>query len=308
MNPFFKSIKTKKRPILLIILILCLSGIYSIYLNKKEYIPYQKFQGFSLEVFYAEGTPEIIENLITKRLVEILVSTENIKNIYSKSKYGISEITFEADEDELDSIREKLEKSWDQFPKEVSRPIINSTEYSDPSFLKIAIYTENQEEIQTIKKEIFKIEGVKDISGGEDFLEEIIEYDENKLELIGITNKTFSTYFNNESKKSYLGNLREKSNEKGVMSRGIFIEPLQNLNTIPFYVPLSSFSERKLKQKSEKSFYNGKPTVILSISLHSQESVFNISSQILEILKYHTNLKYDILFNKKNYKNSNISY
>jgi multidrug efflux pump subunit AcrB len=298
MTTFFKSFKAKKRPILLFILILCLNGMVSIYVNKKEYIPLQKIHGFKLEVYYMESTPEIIENLITKRLVEILLSTDTTKNIYSKSKYGVSEITFEADEDELNSIREKLEKSWEQFPKEVSRPSINSLEYSDSSFMKIAIYTENNQEIQTIKKEIFKIEGVKDITGGDDLFEEVIEYDENKLELIGITNKTFSSYFNNEAKKSYLGNLREKSSDKGVMSRGMFIEPLQNLNTIPFYVPLSSFSERKLEERGEKSFYNGKPTIILSISLHSEESIFPISSQILEILESRTDLKYEVIFNK----------
>jgi multidrug efflux pump subunit AcrB len=306
MITFFKSIKAKKNPIILFILILCLNGMVSIYVNKKEYIPLQKIHGFKLEVYYMESTPEIIENLITKRLVEILLSTNTTKNIYSKSKYGVSEITFEADKDELNSIREKLEKSWEQFPKEVSRPCINSLEYSDSSFMKIAIYTQNKQEIQTIKKEIFKIEGVKDITGGDDLLEEVIEYDENKLELIGITNKTFSSYFNNEAKKSYLGNLREKSSDKGVMSRGMFIEPLQNLNTIPFYVPLSSFSERKLEERGEKSFYNGKPTIILSISLHSEESIFPISSQILEILEGHTDLNYEVIFNKNKILIQNI--
>ena len=160
MITFFKSIKAKKNSILLFILILCLNGMVSIYVNKKEYISLQKIHGFKLEVYYMESTPEIIENLITKRLVEILLSTNTTKNIYSKSKYGVSEITFEADEDELNSIREKLEKSWEQFPKEVSRPSINSLEYSDSSFMKIAIYTQNKQEIQTIKKEIFKIEGM----------------------------------------------------------------------------------------------------------------------------------------------------
>ena len=306
MIKLFEYIRDKKKSISLIILILCLNGLISIYVNKKENIPYQKFHGFKLEVLYPEGTPEIIESLITSKLVEILISLDYVKNIYSTSSYGKSEIIFDADEDELNTILEKVERSWDQFVKEVSHPIIGSLEFSDSSFLKIAIFNENLGELQEIKKEILRIDGVKHITGGEESLQEIIEYDENKLELIGITNKTFSSYFSNESKKSYLGNLREKSSDKGVISRGIFIEPSQNINNIPFYVPFSSFSERKIIVREEKSFYNGKPTTILSISLHTMENIFSNYNLIIKILDRSTNIRYKIVYNKIDYILRNI--
>ena len=306
MIKLFEYIRDKRKSILLIILILCLNGLISLYVNKKENIPYQKFHGFKLEVFYPEGTPEIIESLITSKLVEILISLDYVKNIYSTSSYGKSEIVFDTDEDELNTILEKVERSWDQFVKEVSQPIISSLEFSDSAFLKIAILNENPGELQEIKKEILRIEGVKHVTGKENSLEEIIEYDDNKLELIGLTHKTLSSYFSNESKKSYLGNLREKSSDKGVMSRGIFIEPSQNINSIPFYVPFSSFSERKIIERKEKTFYNGKPTTVLSISLHTWESIFSISNQIISILDGHTNINYKVVYNKIDYSLKNI--
>ena len=88
MITFFKSIKAKKNPIILFILILCLNGMVSIYVNKKEYIPLQKIHGFKLEVYYMESTPEIIENLITKRLVEILEEDGHIEPSQSSKSNG----------------------------------------------------------------------------------------------------------------------------------------------------------------------------------------------------------------------------
>ncbi len=299
MRLIFTYIKSKRKSIFFFLIFMSLLGIISLVENKKDNIPYQKYHKFLIEVYYEEGSVEIIESLLTSRIVDVLVSLDFVKNVYSTSKFGKSEVIFESNESELSTIQEKIERLYDKFPKEVSHPIINSIENIDSSILKIAIFSNNQKEIEEITKKILKIEGVKNISGKESSEIETIEYDTKKLELIGISNRAFISYFNNEAKKSYIGNLRDESNEKGVMSRGIYMEAPDNLNSIPFYVPLTSFAEKKTKTNNELSFYNGKECKIISIYIYENENIIPIIDKIVNLFEVNNKGYIEVIYNKK---------
>lgn len=191
------SVKRSITTLMLFFAILLLS-IYAFFKLKTDYMPDYTFPAITVVCTYENVGPNEIEETITRKLVEIAGTIQNVKRIKSTSAEGISiisiEFTWGTDINiSSNDMREKIDRIQKNLPLEASKPYILKFDTSMIPIMMMVAETDNLaiakkycEDI--LKNELEQVEGVAqvDVEGGSE--KEIqIKINKKRLEAFGLT-------------------------------------------------------------------------------------------------------------------------
>ncbi len=123
-------------------------GIFALTQLKLDLYPNIDFPIVAVITAYSGAGPEDIENLVTRPLEEAVISTENVKNVTSRSSEGASIILMEfnwgSDMDQANTnVRNNIDFVRDYLPEDVSDPLVFKFDPSMMPIMFISLANEN---------------------------------------------------------------------------------------------------------------------------------------------------------------------
>lgn len=157
---------------LIVILILVLSGIVSFITMPRSEDPQVSGPGTSVFVIYPGANPVDVERLITDPIEEVVNELDDIKEIKSFMKDGLSvthiEFLAEVDMDKKYSdVVQKVNSIRNELPENIMNLIFHKWEISDVNILQLALvspsasYKALEDEAERLKKKLEKVSGVR---------------------------------------------------------------------------------------------------------------------------------------------------
>ncbi|MCF7804674.1 MAG: efflux RND transporter permease subunit [Candidatus Marinimicrobia bacterium] len=130
-------------------LALCLFGVRAFQQLETALLPDIEYPEYFIVTRFPGGSPEEIEQHVTKPLEEVLASLSGIQDIVSSSREDVSlveaQFTWESDfQFTLLRIREKIDAVRAQFPEGTERPYIMDFNPNSAPVMKLAVSSDNQ--------------------------------------------------------------------------------------------------------------------------------------------------------------------
>ncbi len=185
---FIKNI----RVVILIILFLFSFGIYAFLSLPRESAPEVEIPIAIISTAYPGASPLDVEELVSKKIENVVADIENLNSIQSSSSNSISVIIVEfmagADLDSsLRSLRDKVSTISSELPSEASEPLVSEISFDDIPILTISLtgpysLLELRNIGNDLAEEMEKIAGIREVrvSGGEETQIQV-SYDPDKL-------------------------------------------------------------------------------------------------------------------------------
>ncbi|HRF33905.1 MAG TPA: efflux RND transporter permease subunit [Cyclobacteriaceae bacterium] len=244
-----------------------------------------------------DATPEIVEQVATSPLENVLSQLSQIKNIYSISGYnqGSIQITFNAEADinfkkfEIASVIRQL---YPRLNHALSYPIIeNRSQTSEAKKMllayrvnaKLAPYQLKKTASDIFKTDIARISGVKEvqITGSED-MQLSIDYDLEKLKKFNINPGLLSNTLSETFQTSFPGFFKTHNGQQFSLKVENNIEDLQQLNALKIkadsgYVQLKDLARIYLEESQPRQHFRINGDNSVSINIYADESVNRIT-------------------------------
>jgi HAE1 family hydrophobic/amphiphilic exporter-1 len=185
-SPLFKKILDNEIAVVLIFIFIMALGIFSFSTIKVTFMPRHTDPVLTVITEYYGMEPDLIEDIITRPIENILKEINGIKNIYSFSARGRSKIIVYLDQKEDADrkaviIKDKIQHISARFPAEVREPAVYRYNTEDRPVMIIALSSETQDidELSIyaenlLKPELLSVDGVANIELSGSFKEEYI--------------------------------------------------------------------------------------------------------------------------------------
>jgi len=310
--------------IILIFIFILFVGILSFYSIKVTLMPKHTEPVLSIITEYYGIEPDIIEEIITKPIENLLKDVEGIKDFYSFSYMGRSKIVVYLNRGEdVDKkavlIKDKIYYISNKFPEEVHEPAIYKYNTEDKPVVIISLSSQKHpvDELYTmvnnkIKPELLSINGIANIEiAGSSKQEYIIEQNyENITRLGGNYESIFKEIVKNNVSVP-VGNITDGNNLINVT----YPNRYKSLISLPYnYYNFDNkfisgkdlFSIKKKKRENERiSLIDNKPALTLYIFKKDFSNILEIEKGVRGILKGWVNvLSYKCIFNQaENFRN-----
>ena len=172
-----------KRPTLIVVIFAALTvfGIFSYKQLNYELLPNFSMPTITIMTIYPGASPSDVENSVTKKIEDVVSTTENIDDIRSFSQENVSYVIMEFKpsvnvDDIIQDVQRKINSIQSQLPKDVETPTITKFGMSDFPIMNIGVSSQmNQTELFDIVKhrispELNGVKGVGEIilAGGEE--------------------------------------------------------------------------------------------------------------------------------------------
>ncbi|ARU63067.1 hypothetical protein CBW65_20370 [Tumebacillus avium] len=289
-----------KRPVAatMIIVALVILGGVSLFKLPVELFPRMTFPLAAVTVQSPGSAPDVLEQMVTRPLEEILGTTNNVKNVSSVTRSGGVMVLVEFDwGTDMDfatlQMREKIDYIRNQLPEGIQQPIVLRF---DPNLLPVIQLgmtggrdlTELNRMAETIRTRVERVEGVAAVqtTGG---TERVINLIVNPLALQerGLTMTQLSQLLASENLTLPGGNVREAERNLSIVVRGDFptLEALRNLPLASqqgnrFHLRDVATVEEAVAEAGSISRMNGKPSISLSIQKLSEANTVQVSNGV----------------------------
>ncbi|MBL0387735.1 efflux RND transporter permease subunit [Tumebacillus sp. ITR2] len=294
-----------KRPVAatMIIVALVILGGVSLFRLPVELFPRMTFPLAAVTVQSPGTGPEVIENMITRPLEEILGTANGVKNISSTTRNGGTLVLVEFDwGTDMDfatlQMREKIDYVKSSLPEGIQAPTVIRF---DPNLLPVVqlsmIGGKDLQELgalanDTVKRTLSRVEGVAavQISGGAEpeIRITVRPYD---LQARGLTLEQLKQLLASENLTLSGGLIREAERDMAVIIRGDFpdVESIRNLPLASpqgnrFHLRDVADVEQTLQEQSQISRMNGQQSVAIQIQKLSDANTVQVSNGITEAL------------------------
>ena len=293
-----------ERPVATVMLFLAAAflGVYSFMNIPLELAPSENYPRISIQTFWPDVPPEIIQTEITSLLEEVAVGVKGVRKVASTSSIGNSLITLEFDlktnmEFAALALQEKIAGLRHELPVSATRPQIIPyvpEDFSTRPFLQYTISGDTTlQQLRTMLKEILEhklgsVRGVKavEVSGGSD-PEIRIEMDHDRMTALRIQpfhmqaalnrwNQTFPAGKIRRGEQEYLFKIAgflgdRKSLENMIVGRsgGVPILLRDVAAVFPTYGEIRSINR-----------INGQPTLRLTVHKEKGVSTLGVSRQV----------------------------
>ena len=198
---FLNFFVTHTRVILLMMLMLMGWGAYAYNVLPRESNPEIKIPNVIVNTFYPGASPSDIEELVTKKIEKEVSAVKGVEKVTSTSSNSTSSIVvqFAASEDISDAtrrVRDAVSTVKNDFPEEVTEPIVAEISFDDQPIMTMAITGPYdgftlRAAAEKLQEEIEKVPGVREVNlSGGDKKEFSIAYDPAKLTTYGISPDT----------------------------------------------------------------------------------------------------------------------
>lgn len=294
----------KKRKItLLFFVMVVLVGFLSFFQLPKQESPDIIVNVATVTTIYPGASPEKVEQTVTKKLEEKINELQGLSYISSTSSLGVSSIIVEAKSDvdpkqKWDELRKKVKDAEAELPADAKQPIINDD--LNRTFVQtFAVTADSREQLYSMrdmlkswKEQLRTIPGVADVQvEGLPKQEVHIEVDTQKLSQYGITWSQVMMAVKRENEKTPLGDLTtDKRTYQLKLAENTNVEELNNVlvsrtqEGFPIY--LKDIGQVKLTTETVKatSYYNGKPSVSVSINAETGSDVPSLQKRVDEMM------------------------
>ena len=300
------SKKALSNPVLIII-VFTLLGIMGLFTLKKVEInlwPDLKEPYLMVYTRYENADPQSVENSVTKRIEDGLVSVSNLKKITSISSEGTSIIELEFNygvnlDAATNEVRDAIDSIRDYLPKNVKTPGIMKFTMNSMPIMTLAVRgNRNAEDLRYIAdKEIKGIltqaagVGQAIVSGGRKQIVRV-ELSQNRLAAFGLTVPQIASKLALENLDLGGGKIRDGYKNFVVRTSGEYssVKEINDtvLKTINGYnVKLSDVGRTFFgyKDATESVYINGKPGVYISITKQSGTNAVKIADALYEKLE-----------------------
>lgn len=298
-----KYIVKKRKITLLFFVMVVLVGFLSFFQLPKQESPDIIVNVATVTTVYPGASPEKVEQTVTKKLEEKINELQGLSYISSTSSLGVSSIIVEAKSDvdpkqKWDELRKKVKDAEAELPADAKQPIINDD--LNRTFVQtFAVTADSREQLYSMrdmlkswKEQLRTIPGVADVQvEGLPKQEVHIEVDTQKLSQYGITWSQVMMAVKRENEKTPLGDLTtDKRTYQLKLAENTNVEELNNVlvsrtqEGFPIY--LKDIGQVKLTTETVKatSYYNGKPSVSVSINAETGSDVPSLQKRVDEMM------------------------
>ncbi|RNB61678.1 efflux RND transporter permease subunit [Brevibacillus gelatini] len=298
-----KYIVKKRKITLLFFVMVVLVGFLSFFQLPKQESPDIIVNVATVTTIYPGASPEKVEQTVTKKLEEKINELQGLSYISSTSSLGVSSIIVEAKSDvdpkqKWDELRKKVKDAEAELPADAKQPIINDD--LNRTFVQtFAVTADSREQLYSMrdmlkswKEQLRTIPGVADVQvEGLPKQEVHIEVDTQKLSQYGITWSQVMMAVKRENEKTPLGDLTtDKRTYQLKLAENTNVEELNNVlisrtqEGFPIY--LKDIGQVKLTTETVKatSYYNGKPSVSVSINAETGSDVPSLQKRVDEMM------------------------
>jgi multidrug efflux pump subunit AcrB len=294
----------KRKITLLFFIMVVLVGFLSFFQLPKQESPDIIINIATVTTVYPGASPEKVEQTVTKKLEEKINELQGLKYISSSSSLGVSVIIVETKsgidpKQKFDELRKKVKDAEAELPAEAKQPIINDD--LNRTFVQtLTITADTREQIYSLrsmlkswKDQLRTIPNVADVSiEGLPEQEVRIDVDTQKLNQYGLSWGQVMMAVKNENERIPLGDLTADSRTYQLkIAENYNVDELNNLiisrtrDGYPIYLKDIGTVTLTTEQIKSYSYYNGKPSVSLSINAETGSDVPSLQSRVDEMMK-----------------------
>lgn len=219
---------------------------------KAELNPRVDFPFVTVTTTYPGAGPEEIETLITKPIEDAVGSSNNLKNITSRSQEGVSSVSLEFDlgtNSDLAAVevRQKVESAKRFLPRDVDPPIVEKLDFSAMPVLSLGMLGKKSlKELRyladnVVKYRLSRVAGVGSVSvGGGDVREIHVLVDKNRLAAYRLSINAVAQSLRAQSINLPSGHITEGRKDYSIRVLGEFrsVDEIKNVRLfIPAKVP-----------------------------------------------------------------------
>ncbi|QQE74276.1 efflux RND transporter permease subunit [Brevibacillus composti] len=291
----------KRKITLLFFVMVILVGFLSFFQLPRQEQPDVIVNLAMVTTIYPGASPEKVEQTVTKKLEEKINELQGLNYISSVSSLGVSSIIVEAKSDvdpkqKWDELRKKVKDAEADLPEDARQPIINDD--LNRTFVQtLAITADTREELYSLrsmlkswKEQLRTIPNVADVTieGLPD--EEIhIQVDTQRLTQFGLTWGQVLMAVKQENERIPLGDLTSDSR-----TYQLKIAENQNVDALadiivsrtregyPIYLKDVGSVELATESVESYSYFNGKPSVSISINAETGSDVPSLQKRVEE--------------------------
>ena len=232
---------------LLTVCLIMVSGLSSWFVLPRMEDPQLVQRGAIVNTIYPGADPTRVESLVTEKIEEALEEIEQIKEVRSSSREGISTLTIELRDDVLDSkpiwsrIRDRLSDIEPLLPREALKPDFDELEFKAFALLVALKWTRddpvnyailNRLALQ-LKERLQSIGGTTKVeTHGAPSEEIVVRLNSNRLAALGLTVRAVSDQIRRSDAKVSAGQLRGPEEELLLGVSGE-LNSLQQIEQIP---------------------------------------------------------------------------
>lgn len=295
----------KKRKItLLFFIMVVITGILSFFQLPKQESPDIVVNIATVTTFFPGASPEKVEQTVTKKLEERINQLQGLKYISSSSSLGVSFIIVETKsgidpKQKWDELRKKVKDAEADLPEDAKQPIIND-DLNHTFVQTFAITANTREEVNSLrdtlkfwKDQLRTIPNVADVTIEGLPKEEIrVDVDTQKLNQYGLSWSQVLMAVKSENEKIPLGDLTvEDRTYQLKLTDSYNVEDLNNViisrtrDGFPIYLKDIGHVMKATEQVKAYSYYNGKPSVSLSVNAETGSDVPSLQHRVDEMMK-----------------------
>ncbi|USG65480.1 efflux RND transporter permease subunit [Brevibacillus ruminantium] len=252
---------------------------------------------------YPGASPEKVEQTVTKKLEEKINELQGLKYISSVSGLGISSIIVETKSDvdpkqKWDELRKKVKDAEANLPDDAKQPIINDD--LNRTFVQtLAVTADTREELYSLrstlkswKDQLRTIPNVADVTiEGLPEQEVQIQVDTQRLNQFGLTWGQVMMAVKKENERIPLGDLTSDNRTYQLkIAENQDVEALGNVivsrtrEGYPIYLKDIGKVELTTEQIHSYSYFNGKPSVSISINAETGSDVPSLQKRVDEMM------------------------
>ena len=280
--------------VFVLILVIIVAGFYSYMALPRESEPDVPIPYVIVSTTYEGVSPEDVETAVTMKIEKELQGLKGVDEIVSSSAEGVSVIRIEFTpdiniDDALQWVRDKVDQSRKELPKEIEEPSIREINVSDFPVLVInlsgPVSLVHLKEIAEDLEDVFEsIPGVLDarVDGGLE-REIRLEFDPDRLVAHKISLAELIRLVPSENVNISSGNVESEEAKFSVRVPGEFVRPdevdhllLTVRDGVPIYLNDVATVRDTFKDREGMSRINGQPCVTLSIQKRTGANIVEV--------------------------------
>ncbi len=291
----------KKKITILFFIIAVIGGIYGFISLPRQENPDTTSYTAVVSTVLPGGTPEKVEQTVTKKIEERIKEIQGLKSITSESRDSVSIITVEVNKkqkpkEKWDELRKKVQDAEPDLPDNAKKPQVND-DLSKTFIQTLNITANSLEDLYNIRNDINnwkdQLRTIPGVSGvtviGLPEKQVKVDLDTQKLYNYGVSWKQVTAAIKGDRDKTPLGNLDNENNRyQLVLSETYNPEDLNNIivstskTGTPIYLKDIGKAYMATEKPSHYVYHNGKPAINISVNAEVGTDVPSAQKKVTE--------------------------
>jgi len=293
-----------KRPVttLMLLVAMLIFGLIAIPKTPIEQYPEMNLPVVMVATTYTGAAPTEVENLVTKPIEEAVGTLADIEDISSSSVKGASNVVLEFSygvdiDDKVQEVTQKINRIRGQLPDTANDPTVIKMDPNSQPIIKLTMTGEQDiNELKNIAEErveavLERINGVAsvDVTGGQARVIQVVP-DPDKLLAYGITTDQIRSAISATNQTASTGEVRDGDTKQTIEVIGEYAK-VESIGKTPImvgdhYLTLDQIATvaDTYEDISQKAYYNGKPSVQISITKATGGNTLEIADGVKEQL------------------------